>query len=361
MKAFSCACGARIFFENTSCLTCGHELGFALDARTMGRLEGVDGTTFRLHSAPGAAYRKCENNVAEGACNWIVRTDDGAALCQACRLNHVIPDLADPENRAKWLRVERAKRRLVYSLAGLSLPLVPKSVDEARGLAFDIKAPESESSHVMTGHADGLITLNLEEADPVLREQTRLAMNERYRTLLGHFRHEVGHYYWDVLIRDGAELEAFRARFGDEREDYAAALRRHYEGTGGEWHDAFVSAYARAHPWEDWAETWAHYLHMVDTIETAVALGFAPASHADMSATPFEDLAMRWMEITVVLNELNRSMGLEDAYPFRLGDGALAKLRFVHDVVARRQSTGPTAVSIPASSSAAAVAEAAPA
>jgi hypothetical protein len=355
MKAFQCACGARIFFENSTCLTCGHALGFALDAATMGRLEAVEETTYRLHAVPDAAYRKCENNVAEGACNWMVRTDDDAVLCQACRLNHVIPDLADPENRAKWLRVENAKRRLVYTLARLSLPLVPKSVDAARGLAFDIKAPDSDASHVVTGHADGLITLNLEEADPVLREQARLAMNERYRTLLGHFRHEVGHYYWDVLVRDGAELDAFRARFGDERDDYEAALRRHYENAGGEWHDAFVSAYARAHPWEDWAETWAHYLHMVDTIETAVALGFAPAVGADVPATPFDRLATQWMELTVVLNELNRSMGLEDAYPFRLGDGALAKLRFVHDVIARRWGTAPTATASPSSRSSAEV------
>ena len=164
-------------------------------------------------------------------------------------------------------------------------------------------------------------------------------MNERYRTLLGHFRHEVGHYFWDVLIKDGPELDGFRALFGDEREDYADALRAPLRRwRGGEWGTDFVSAYARAHPWEDWAETWAHYLHMVDTLETAVALGFAaPALAGDAAATPFDRLVTQWMKLAVVLNELNRSMGLEDAYPFQLGDGARKKLAFVHDVVARRR------------------------
>src|SRR6202011_5238904 len=34
-----------------------------------------------------------------------------------------------------------------------------------------------------------------------------------------------------------------------------------------------VTPYASAHPWEDFAETWAHYFHMVDTLETATAFG----------------------------------------------------------------------------------------
>lgn len=340
MKPFDCACGARVFFENTTCLTCGRELGFLPDTGEMGTFEAPSGNAPLSLTPVGKtrAYRKCENNRVAGVCNWMVPAEDPEPLCQACRLNDVIPDLSAPENRNLWAEVESAKRRLVYTLNALKLPVVPKSVDRERGLAFDIKN-DTGAERVMTGHDEGLITLNLKEADPVLREKARLDMHERYRTLLGHFRHEIGHYYWDVLIRDGAELDGCRALFGDERADYAQALQQHYaKAPSDDWRGTFVSNYATSHPWEDWAETWAHYLHMVDTLETAHAYKVqTPLSpNTTASKDTFDSLLTEWLALTVILNALSRSMGHDDLYPFQIGDGVKAKLAFVHDVITLR-------------------------
>ena len=276
MRRFDCACGARVFFENVHCLSCGSELGFLPDVGRVSAVALQQSGDYLAAENPEPRYRKCQNYSLEGVCNWMVRTDDELSLCQACRLNQVIPNLSEPENREKWARVEVAKRRLVYTLNALALPVVPRSLDPERGLAFDIKS-DTPDSHVITGHAEGLVTLNLAEADPLLREKMRVSMNERYRTLLGHFRHEVGHYYWDVLLSKSDRLQSFRELFGDERRDYGQALREYYRNSPADWTGDYVSAYAQAHPWEDWAETWAHYMHMLDTLETASSFGFSNA------------------------------------------------------------------------------------
>jgi hypothetical protein len=334
MRRFDCACGARVFFENVRCLSCASELGFLPDVGVISALTRQESGDYLASGRPGALYRKCQNYEEQGVCNWMVPGDEPNALCLACRLNQVIPDLSLAENREKWARVEVAKRRLVYTLNRLRLPLVPRSIDPERGLAFDIKE-DTPSSRVLTGHADGLVTLNLSEADSVLRETMRLAMNERYRTLLGHFRHEVGHYYWDLLIRDSEHLEDFRALFGDEQRDYAEALREYYASPPLDqgWTGDFVSNYAQAHPWEDWAETWAHYLHMIDTLDTAQSfgLGTSESGLAFALGQPFDKLISAWLELVVALNAMNRSMGLPDAYPFPIGDRAKTKLAFVHE------------------------------
>ena len=89
--------------------------------------------------------------------------------------------------------------------------------------------------------------------------------------MLGHLRHEIGHYYQPLLVTD---WERCRELFGDDREDYGAAMERHYaSGPPADWPERFVSAYATMHPWEDWAETFAHYLHIRDVLQTAVAYG----------------------------------------------------------------------------------------
>jgi hypothetical protein len=236
---------------------------------------------------------------------------------------------------------------LIYSLLRAGLPLVPKAEDIARGLAFDIKA-DSDAERVLTGHAAGLITLNLAEADPLARERARLAMNERYRTMLGHFRHEVGHYYWDRLVRDGGQLDAFRERFGDEQEDDDEALRRHYGDTPpADVTDTHISSYAAAHPWEDWAETFAHSLHLLDTLDTAHHFGFTAALPADAGPAEIADFDLlmdEWMELTVALNALNHSMGLPDAYPFVISPAVRAKLELVHRLV--RQAAEAPAVDV---------------
>jgi hypothetical protein len=339
MRPFECACGAQTFFENTSCLACSCVLGFFPDLGRIGTLRpsANDSDVFHSHLDANCGYRKCENYTTEGVCNWMIADDDPVRLCQACRLNNVIPDLSVPENREKWARAENAKRRLVYSLNRLALPVVPKAVDPERGLSFDLK-DDMPTEHVLTGHADGLITLNLAEADPLLREKLRLQLHERYRTLLGHFRHEVGHYYWDVLVKDSPQLDACRELFGDEREDYAAALERHYKREPSDnWRGAFVSEYATSHPWEDWAETWAHYLHITDTLETAGAFGVQLGRLKVAAPSPaFDELMSRWFALTLVLNSLSRSMGYEDFYPFELGSAVQAKLAFVHEIIAAR-------------------------
>src|SRR5262249_17798301 len=156
------------------------------------------------------------------------------------------------------------------------------------GLAFDLLRSPSGGPRGVTGHNHGVITLNLEEAEDPAREQIRVAMHEEYRTLLGHLRHETGHYYWDRLIGGTGRIEEFRRIFADERQDYATALENHYQkGPPATWRDGYVSAYAAAHPWEDWAETWAHYLHMLDTLECALGFGLDPESSIEMHLEPF--------------------------------------------------------------------------
>jgi len=303
--------------------------------------------TYLRADASIANARRCANFDTPAGCNWLVDAREADAFCVACRLNRTIPNLDDDDNKRYWSLIEIAKRRLVAQLLSLDLPVASKDADPQRGLAFDFLRKESDKP-VMTGHADGVITVNVEEADDVVREKSRNAMHEPYRTLVGHLRHEVGHYYWDRLVADSRWLAPFRELFGDERADYAAALKRNYdEGPPADWVDRHISAYAASHPWEDWAETWAHYLHMTDTLETAAACGVSikprrrdepalarvPAAAGSPDAA-FDRLMASWFPLTYVLNNLNRGLGVPDAYPFVLSQPAIEKLRFVHDVIA---------------------------
>lgn len=325
MRTFNCACGARLFFDNTRCLTCQRALGFRPDSL---EIIAIQEPSLAAPSEP-APFRPCENYVENGVCNWLVPSDSDERLCAACRLNHTIPNLSDEANLRLWRDVEGAKRRLIYGLYRLGLDVLSKADDPVRGLSFDIKADLGDE-RVLTGHQDGLITLNLAEADPARREQTRISMQERYRTLLGHFRHEIGHYYWERLVQEGDRLEPFRALFGDERTDYGEALKKHYAEERGVAAPGFISAYAAAHPWEDFAETFAHYLHLRDTLETAESFGLLSAPRG---APTFAQLLAGWSQVSVALNALNRSMGLPDAYPFAITREVEPKLGFVHELV----------------------------
>src|SRR6202047_3353338 len=168
-------------------------------------------------------------------------------------------------------------------------------------------------------------------------------MGEPYRTLLGHFRHEIAHYYWDRLVADSPAIEEFRQLFGDEREHYGAALQQHYaDGPAPDWAERFVTAYASSHPWEDFAETWAHYFHMVDTLETAFAFGLrlrptvakgaglAAAIDFDPYAAEMDRIIDAWLPLTFAVNSINRSMGQPDLYPFVLSPAVISKLAFLH-------------------------------
>jgi hypothetical protein len=311
-----------VFFENTVCLRCGCALGFDPER---GEIAFAD---------PQRHYRCANAELA--ACNWLVI---GAGdLCASCRLTTARPDLADPADAAAFAAAEAAKRRLVFQLLDLRLPLVGKVDDPDLGVAFELLSSRFEK--VTTGHSDGVITLDLAEGDDAHREHMRHELGEPYRTLLGHLRHEIGHYYWDVLVGRTGKHDEFRALFGDERPDYAGALEQHYrDGPPGGWQDHFVSAYATAHPWEDWAETFAHYLHIRDTLQTAAAFGVTvtgPTIAAPSEAIAdeaFERILDEWFPLTYALNALNRSMGRDDLYPFVLSPTAVAKLGFVHDLV----------------------------
>jgi hypothetical protein len=350
MRIYHCDhCDNLVFFENTTCVRCGHVLAFLPDLMEIGSLDDDgDGAFTSPHPhAAGRTYRLCANYAGAQVCNWAVDRHSGETLCEACRLTTTIPDLSVEGHHSAWYRLEMAKRRLLYTLINLHLPIESRSRDP-RGLAFEFLAdPPDGQPPIVIGHTGGVITISLAEADDAERERRRHALGEPYRTLLGHVRHEVGHYYWARLIEGSARQDAFRATFGDERDDYDAALQRHYRsGPAPDWQTRFVSAYASAHPWEDWAETWAHYLHMTDTLETAAACGVAlrprrrdeptlaqlpPA--VGSGASPFDRLIASWYPVTYMLNNLNRGMGLADGYPFVLSPPAVEKLRFVHDTI----------------------------
>ncbi|HEU4410848.1 MAG TPA: putative zinc-binding metallopeptidase [Polyangiaceae bacterium] len=351
MKIFHCDhCDNLVFFENVRCLRCDHALAYLPDLGFMGSLEPAgEGVWHSPHErAKGRSWRLCANYDRENVCNWAVPSGDPSPLCSSCRLTRVIPDLSVPGNREAWYRLEVAKRRLVYTLLALGLPLKTRDEEPETGLAFEFLATTAApgAAPVMTGHANGVITLNIAEADDAEREKRRVSLKEPYRTLLGHFRHESGHYYWDRLIANTGRVEAFRAAFGDERADYAEALKKNYaEGPPPDWQKRFISAYAASHPWEDWAETWAHYLHLVDTLETAADCGLAlrPSRPIDPSVqvrpperapSAFDRMLADWYPVTYLLNNLNRGLGLADAYPFVLSPEAVEKLRFVHETVA---------------------------
>lgn len=358
MKLFRCSCPDRplLHFENTSCGRCGRLVGFVPERLAAVAFMPVEDDEGVWRDDAGARYRPCANRVQHDACNWTVPVSDPEPFCRACRTNLLVPDLSVAANLPPWRTLEAAKRRCLFTLMELDLAL--EGVGGAPPLRFRFMTARDSGSNferplpgvkpVITGHENGVVTIDLAEADVVARTRTQVAMAEGYRTPLGHFRHETGHYVWTLLgaLASGFH-ERFRARFGDERADYADALSAHYElGPPPDWRNRHVSAYASAHPWEDWAETWAHYLHIVDTLETQqsyvsvsalappaaeVALPFAVGFGQNAGRGDFDAIVALWIEATLMLNGLNRSMGLPDPYPFVLNAAVIDKLRFVHE------------------------------
>ncbi|SCW64985.1 MULTISPECIES: putative zinc-binding metallopeptidase [unclassified Pseudomonas] len=350
-KVWPCRCGQSLFFRNSQCLACLAALGYQPEQSRLTSLQpGEQAGTWTLDVDPQAGlFRRCANLDTAAACNWLLPDNGHDTLCVACSLNRTIPDLSIPENPERWRKVETAKRRLVAQLITLGLPVIPKTVDENIGLAFDFIGVDPDGTPPTTGHASGLITLDIKEADDAHREYVRQQMREPYRTLLGHFRHEVGHYYWDRLVANSHWLGAFRELFGDERASYADALEQHYQqGAPLDWQTRYVSAYATMHPWEDWAETWAHYLHMMDAVDTALGFGMS-AREMDFDYQPFPPETLydsghaggaaflsfvnAWIELAGMLNELSRSMGQPDFYPFVVPAAVITKLHFIHLVI----------------------------
>ncbi|MBB1279597.1 MULTISPECIES: putative zinc-binding metallopeptidase [unclassified Pseudoalteromonas] len=382
MKTFKCNCTDQLilFFESSHCLACGRTVGIddEFDQVEPYEIDEQSGLFYKAE-APEVFYKKCDNNAQYHVCNGMVNldtfipvADKDEVLCFSCRFNETVPDLSIVEHIPLWKKMETAKRRALYTLKSLSLPLNTTIQEPESGLSFDFIADRNVSDHfvspiigqdvVFTGHDCGHITINLAEADDVARSQAKIAMGERYRTLLGHFRHELGHYYFDQLIANSPKKHALcKQYFGDDELDYQQALDTHYkQGAPANWHETFISEYATMHPYEDWAETWAHYMHIIDTLETAKnfsitgsttgnefeldeadELRLPQSAYYFNSQTSIDAILDTWMEFSIILNSLNRSMGLADAYPFVLTQAVRTKLSFIHHAIHNRLNLMP--------------------
>ncbi len=330
MRAFSCDhCGQVVFFGDDLCLRCQSPLGFDHERGEVVALTDVgDGRLLDLTRST-RSWNRCATRPLTG-CSWLVPAHSGA-MCASCALTRTRPSDSDAEGVAEWVRAEAAKRRLLHQLRSLGLPITARDEEAGIGLAFDLLS--SAVTKVITGHDNGVITLDLAEADSEHRLRLRRQLGEPYRTLLGHFRHEIGHYYWSVLMTDADLLAACRELFGDDREDYGEAVTRHYakpDDSSERWVDRHISQYATMHPYEDWAETFAHYLHIHDTLETATSFGLSGS--VDPPQT-FGELMDRWLELTLGLNEVNASMGRGPLYPFVLAPAVVRKIAFVDRVI----------------------------
>jgi hypothetical protein len=340
MKNYTCQCGSKIYFYNSMCLQCGLRLGFDPGSQLLVALTQDEDEIWT--TPQGNRYRLCKNWIEHNICNWLVPADSNMAYCLSCDLNRTIPGLSTPLQIELWGNLERAKQHLISNLLSLNLPIISKRQNFNAGLAFDILEDRRQNPNVFhefvtTGHKDGIITINLAEADDVAREKMRLSMGEAYRTMLGHLRHESGHYYFDLLIRSGAYLSAFRDLFGSDLQDYQKSMDYHYHSinylngeTNNKLSEGYITPYARSHPLEDWAECWSHYLHIVDTCETAIQYGVITESLLERD---FPEWLDDWNQLTTLINALNRSLGLRDAYPFILSPAVVTKIHFVHRVI----------------------------
>lgn len=356
MRAFSCSrCGSLVSFEDPRCLSCQATLGYAAGSPELMHAVGPDGRVV----LDAQDWFLCGN--AHGGCNWLVAASEGSSLCRSCRLTMESPDPDDTLAIEQYALAGFAKRRLVYQLVEHRLPITP-FYERPGGLGFRLLSSRTTGQPVMIGHADGVVTIDLTEVDHAYRESLRVRLGEPYRTMLGHFRHEIGHYYWQVLVWDSPWLERFRLLFGDERASYSDALDRHYRlGAPAGWNDSYISEYATMHPWEDFAETWAHYLHITDVLQTVASHGMRltgavgaglretasaavrtspPLSKEAYHEMPMAEILALWNPLALAFNQVNRSMGKVDLYPFTITTPVREKLAFVHEVVGGTASAG---------------------
>jgi hypothetical protein len=361
MRLYTCDhCHSPIHFDNRVCGTCGYRLGFVTETLTLHAMAmDYAGARWQVLHRTDASYRFCANASLD-LCNWLVPAPSAESYCVACRYNRLVPDADTQSGFARWRAIAHAQRHLFYSLLRWDLPRPTRAEDPVGGLAFDLKEDEPRAdgscAPVMMGHDEGVIIIRAAEADDLTREKVRHSLNEPYRTLLGHFRHEIGHFYWTRLVEQAGKLWDFRAMFGDERQDYDAALKTYYaNGAKPGWQNAHISAYASAHPWEDFAETFAHCLHIVDSMETAHAYGlsFAPYGQKDYKlSAPFDpygyhnfaDMARVWAPLSEAINSLHHSMGESEFYPFSLCPTTIDKLGFVHNLIIGTAFTAKTTV-----------------
>lgn len=333
MRVFGCPhCGAWVEFEDTVCLACRTEIAYDLDADD-------------IVIAAGRALCRFRGTLR---CSWVADAD-GAGACASCVLTTVRPATYTKRVLAELVVAEYAKRRLIRQLRHLILPIVRRR--NGIGLTFELLASSQQGEKVVIGHVNGIITVDLDESNDAHREALKARLGEPYRTMLGHFRHEIGHYYWQSLVFGTDRIEGFRERFGDERVDYGMALDAHYgDGANADWQREHISQYATTHPWEDFAETFAHYLHIADALETTDSVGIAvdgptgriPDSLAEtihsrgaavIARLEMPEVLRRWHGFSLALNAVNRSIGKDDLYPFVITPRIAEKLAWVHELV----------------------------
>lgn len=352
MRNYFCQCGAQVYFENSRCVACNSELGWCPSCVGIRALNPTgDGLYTCSNSSCGRQLKKCINYSVEDICNRCVLADDsgpsGNGLCDCCRFNDTIPDLSVEGNRKKWQDIENAKRRVMYTLSLLGLPYGTAKDGCPVPLSFDFKGDSlpkrilwfnsGKGEQVYTGHANGKVTINIREADDVEREKTRVAFGEAHRTVIGHFRHEMGHYFWDLLVKNQCEQESINV-FGDHNNpDYGAALEIYYEnGAKPNWKQTYISGYASMHPWEDFAESFAAYLDMVSIVD--IALHADALVGVDPVTADFEEIRQKYSKLGLLLNEMNRAMGLLDRVPVVFTGAIVRKLEFVHDLLRRSRA-----------------------
>ena len=347
MRTFRCVCNNILYFDNSLCLACHREVGFCPECDSLNALLPQAQGGFQCgNGSCGVQLLKCTNYASYNVCNRCVVIGDTShsGFCDCCRFNDTIPDLTVVGNLEKWYRLEAAKRRLFYDLRKLGLPYGTAQDGIDPPLSFDFKADVippndiwrggNQGEKVFTSHDRGRITINIREADSVARESLRVEMRETHRSLIGHFRHEIGHYYWDVLVL-GRDEAGSKAVFGDhENPTYDQALGIYYQnGAPPNWQENFISEYSTMHPWEDFAETWAAYLDMCGSLDTAENVGFRGES--DPVHANFDAMVARYQQIGIATNELNRNMGILDAVPQVFVQPVIAKMRYIHGLVQR--------------------------
>ncbi len=326
MKKFQCSvCGSDLYFENSVCMTCGSALGYSRATHEIVAVndEGayVDGE--------GYVWWVCRNLQLSG-CTWL--TELAGDQCSSCDMTRVRPNDADLTGLEEFPPAERAKRHMLVELDRLGIAVVDRERDPVNGLCFDLLS--SVQDGVTIGHANGVITIDLAESDDAYRAKVREKLDEPYRTMLGHFRHEVGHYIQWQHVRSDAQVAQYRDLFGDDTIDYQAAIDRHYrDGAPANWRESYISGYATMHPYEDFAETWAHLMHISDTIDTGVAFGLVSKEQVAATGSFVGMVTDVWVPLSIALNNINRSMGKADLYPFVLARKVLDKLGFAASLV----------------------------
>jgi hypothetical protein len=353
MKLLHCSqCGSQVYFDSNRCNACGYALGFVAEESTMAAFYVDEQARWRRVGAPnGAAYAPCRHREYARGCNWAVVLGSGSDECLSCRLTRADLSAIEAGNEARWYAAESAKRRLLYTLLSIRVPIRPKRfVGDIEGVEFVWQVPHGEEP-VLTGHDDGTITMNLLEADDDHRESARVAFGEPLRTVLGHLRHEVAHFLDQRFVDPVPDLGSrFLRLMGDKTADYPDALKAYYaSGAPAGWQNEFISEYASAHPWEDWAETCAHYLLIVDAVETAAAWGLRLDAKPEVSVSDSDELSdtsvdtlviERWLPVSRFLNSMARAIGLRDSYPFVIAPGVVRKLRFVKRVLDQAAASG---------------------